>query len=211
MPIKLVLFDWDMTLAHTLAFKLKILRLAKKKYKISLLKTILKVRKLLGLGTHDVFKKIFGKNADLKKLMNEYKNAFKQYSFKIHFIGKQTIKDLKKQGYKVGIITNELKENIDYYLKKNKIKVDILISTDHFHPKPDPKTIFFAMKKLRAKKSETVYIGDHPNDILLGKKAGIKTIAIATPFHRKRKLRKYKPDLIVRSVKKVNENLLERI
>lgn len=211
MPIKLVLFDWDMTLANTLSFKFKILRLARKEYKLSILRTVWKIRKLLGLSAHEVFERIFGKNADLPRLMKEYKKAFRQYSSMIKFKGKQTIKDLKKHGYKVGIITNELKENVDYYLKKNKIKVDLLLSTDHFHPKPDPKTILYAMKKLKAKKLETVYIGDHPNDILLGKRAGVYTIGIRTALHRKRTLKKYRPDLIARSIKKVNKKLLDRL
>lgn len=211
MPIKLILFDWDMTLAKTLSFKVKLLRFAKKKYRFSLVKALFKIKKLLGYSTHKVLEEIFGKKVDKKTLIKEYKQIFKKYSHLIKFKGKPVLTDLKNQGYKVGIITNELKSNVDYYLKKNNAKVDIVLSTNEFFPKPDPKIIQYALKKLKAKKSETIYIGDHPNDILLGKRAGVFTIGLKTAFHRKRTLKKYQPDLIVRSIKKVNKNLLEKL
>lgn len=211
MSIKLILFDWDMTLANTLSFKLKLLRLAKKKYKISLLKAFFNIRKLLGMSVHQVFEEIFGKKADSKKLLIEYRKAFKQHCNMIKFKGKKTLNLLKKKGYKIGIITNELKSNLSFYLKRNNIKLDVILSTHDFAPKPNPKIINYVLKKFKVGKKEVVYIGDHPNDIILGKNAGINTIAISTAIHSKRSLKKHKPDLIVRNIKKINSDLLNKI
>ena len=52
-----------------------------------------------------------------------------------------------------------------------------LVCPDHLqNSKPSPEGILLACKKIGVDPKESVYIGDHPNDLIAGKNAGTKTI-----------------------------------
>jgi len=61
--------------------------------------------------------------------------------------------------------------------------------------KPDPEGIFFIMNAVGAKVSETVMIGDTYVDILAGKRAGVKTVAVTWGIPMEQRLLDLKPDL----------------
>ena len=73
--------------------------------------------------------------------------------------------------------------------------------TDEF--KPSPRGIEIALERLGAGSSNAVYIGDMAEDILAGKRAGVKTAAVLTGVHRKDKLAREKPDYMLGSVSEV--------
>ena len=52
-----------------------------------------------------------------------------------------------------------------------------LVCPDHLqNSKPSPEGILLACKKIGVDPKESVYVGDHPNDLIAGKNAGTKTI-----------------------------------
>ena len=55
--------------------------------------------------------------------------------------------------------------------------IKIIICPDHVKTsKPDPEGILLACNKLDIKPEETIYLGDHPNDLRAGLSAGAKII-----------------------------------
>ena len=91
---------------------------------------------------------------------------------------------LRKQGYKLGIITDG---NVE--VQRNKVGAltvkeffDCMIFSDEYgieKQKPDPLPYQKAMEKLEASANETVYIGDNPyKDFITARKLGIFTIRI---------------------------------
>lgn len=63
--------------------------------------------------------------------------------------------------------------------------------------KPDPEGIFLIMNTVGAKASETIMIGDTYVDILAGKRAGVKTVAVTWGIHIEKRLLDLEPDRIL--------------
>ncbi len=90
------------------------------------------------------------------------------------------IRGFKSQGYKIGIVSNSLKEIVDYKLKKYSIDdcVDsIVCNNDVENPKPSPEGLLKCMAELKVKPSRTFYVGDMESDVKAAKAANVKIIA----------------------------------
>ena len=124
----------------------------------------------------------------MKKLVDEMIKAYRKTSNEMIEMGlmpypnaKQTIEYLKKQGCKIGIVTSKMKDVASYHLKLTNLfeDVDVIIGyEDAENHKPHPDPILKALALLDAKKADTIYIGDHENDIKAAKKAGIESCAV---------------------------------
>lgn len=65
--------------------------------------------------------------------------------------------------------------------------------------KPAPDIILLALKKLQAVPEQTIMVGDTINDIIAARKAGIRVIAVKSPFGND-DLSSHNPDLILESL-----------
>ncbi len=110
----------------------------------------------------------------------------------------EAMKELKKRGYTVGILTNG-----PAYLQKSKIEngglmplIDFLmVSGDVGIHKPDKRLFEIAAERLNINCSECVYVGDHPvNDIAGATGAGMKAIRMNFGWFKDKDLR---PDVPV--------------
>ncbi|MBR2133938.1 MAG: HAD family hydrolase [Eubacterium sp.] len=93
---------------------------------------------------------------------------------------KKLLKELKKRGYIVGVITNG-----PSYLQNHKMDTSglrpycdiVVVSGDVGVHKPDPRLFTYTADKLGLKPEECCYVGDHPiNDIQGARDAGMMTI-----------------------------------
>jgi putative hydrolase of the HAD superfamily len=117
---------------------------------------------------------------------------------------------LRKQGYKLGIITDG---NVE--VQRNKVDAltvkeffDCMIFSDEYgieKQKPDPLPYQKAMEKLEASANETVYIGDNPyKDFITARKLGIFTIRIMRGQYKNIKLRKeYESDCQIQNLENI--------
>ena len=88
-------------------------------------------------------------------------------------------------------------------------RCSVLICPDDVtNAKPHPEPLLLACDRLSRIPDVSVYVGDHPRDIIAGKAAGMKTIAAAYGY-----LPEYPPvsdwgaDLIVYSVEQISHTL----
>ncbi len=119
-----------------------------------------------------------------EKFCNIYRQfALEQTKIKRHTLS--TLKILKKQKYKLGIITNTWhnKKHIEDILDELKIKnffEVIIISSDFGTFKPHPAIFKKALTKLKSKPSKTIFVGnDLEADIYGAKNVKMKTILIS--------------------------------
>jgi len=118
------------------------------------------------------------------------------------FVYDYVLADLKKK-YKLGVVSGNYRPTVRKALAVCGINryVKVAVSIDDCpYSKPSPEPLLFALKRLRSKPRESVYVGDHPDDILAGKAAGMKTIGIAANSFALKRLKSVKPDAIVRHI-----------
>jgi len=95
----------------------------------------------------------------------------------------EVLTELKKKGFKLGIITNTVtsrEENVRMALRNIDIEkyFDVIItSVDVGHEKPDERIFLTALRKVRVKPKEAVMVGNRISaDIVGGNRVGMKTI-----------------------------------
>ena len=182
--IKTILFDLDGTLINT---------------KQLITETVRKVFDELFGGTQmtdtEITSKFFG--PPLKVSFLEYVNqkeitnvieVYKKHNLVIHdkytkaFPGaKDTLKFLKNRGIKIGIVSSKMHDVVEKGLVLCELDeyVDLIVGLDDCDEhKPSPKPVLAALEKLESVGEETIYVGDHPNDIEAGARAGVLTCAV---------------------------------
>jgi pyrophosphatase PpaX len=112
----------------------------------------------------------------------------------------ETVEQLKKDGYKIGIVTTKARQTVEMGLKLARLKpfFDVVVTIDDVQKvKPDPEPIHKALHLLNADPSETLMVGDNHHDILAGKNAGTQTAGVAWTVKGREYLESYKPDYIL--------------
>lgn len=114
------------------------------------------------------------------------------------------LKSLKKD-YDLALLSNCSYKNILALLKGAKINKNffkfIIGYNNVKHSKPWPDEIFKA-EKLEHHKTEFI-VGDSIYDIIAGKRANIKTIAVLTGSYKRTLLKKQNPDYIINSIREL--------
>lgn len=107
-----------------------------------------------------------------------YKYMTKNIQFKQGF--KELMKFTKKNDIKLGILSNgSFLEKMERYIKLKiyRYKIKLVTSDIIGTEKPDPKSFRKILKMLKAKPSQTVFIGDTPStDIVGARRVGIMSI-----------------------------------
>ena len=116
----------------------------------------------------------------LHGIYGDYKNLEKNIKKNINLI-----KELKTNGWLIGIATNKSRIGLTNGLAKHHLSefFDITLSTDENIPKPNPAMAIKAMKDLGVQNKFSVIIGDTINDIGLGVNGGITSIGVTWGYN----------------------------
>ena len=124
----------------------------------------------------------------------------------IHIGVKEVVKELHRQGYKLGVVTSRINDSAIRGLKHFGLMEyfeSIIGADDTDIHKPDPTPAFMALKELGGKPEETLFVGDSPFDILCGKNAGITSVVVGWSALPMDMLLKYEPDYVVDSMEEL--------
>jgi len=199
--IKMVIFDFDGTIADTLPFSFqKFLEIAKL-FQIDDLTDRQIINEIRSKSYQELLQGSF-KKAWLKLPFIVYmiKNMQKELEKEIEKIKlfpgiKRVLGDLKKNGYKLAIISSNRKESIDKFIKYNNIDMfDFIHGKTDLFGKADYLEKF--VKDFKLKKSEVIYIGDEIRDVEACHKVGIKMIGVSWGLHTVEALKKNGVDYI---------------
>lgn len=91
--------------------------------------------------------------------------------------------ELKRLGLKLGAVSNASQDNTELVLKAFGLReyFEVILGKDYSYldgVKPNPYLVNKALKALNLKPEEVLLVGDSSNDVLAGKKAGIKTVNV---------------------------------
>jgi len=194
----ILIFDYDGVIVDSMPLVLEVLNKLGPKYGINL-STREDVENLFEKNVYDSLREL---GLDEHKLENlKEKLGLRLLLLQSHvklFKIKTVLKKLKKKN-KLFVITSNLSIVIKHNMKKNNIEFDDVIGAET--EKSKVKKIL-ALKELYPNE-EYYYIGDTSGDIVEGKEAYVKTIAVTWGYHKRDRLEKVKPDYIIDSPKEL--------
>lgn len=213
--IRAILFDLDGTLIDT------------KKRFYAVFKGLLEEFSLPSIDSVR-FRELYSKN-ELDKITAKIKHRFlpeflRRYQYfsvpsERPFRGvKETLRMLKKDGYKIGVVTGRISpfEKVLLELARHDLSqyVDVIVTKLSFADSYPVDNLLWkideiraAANKLKVKPSECLFVGDHLYDILSGKAVGALTVAVQTGGARKEVLRSAFPDVILADISQIGSYL----
>ena len=115
----------------------------------------------------------------------------------------KTLEILKNKGIKVSIVTRNCRLAVLKTSEKAGFIYDVLLTRDDVQKvKPDPQHLWDALNLLEADRESSIMVGDHPMDILAGKKAGMKTAAVLTT-KTEDDFKSVEPDIVLNNVSEI--------
>jgi phosphoglycolate phosphatase len=156
-------------------------------------------------------KRLNKKEIKLKECMDKMIFYMKKQKIKVELINGVTnlINRLEKE-HILGLVTGNLKSIAIKKLKQVKIYNYFKVGGFGSDAIKRPDLVKIAIKRAETKfnfKGEVFVIGDTPNDIIAGKEANVKTIAVSTGIFSKDELKKYNPDYIFEDLN--NKKIIE--
>ena len=118
----------------------------------------------------------------------------------------ETLEILKKERYKMAVITNKPYDFVEPILKDLNMSglFDLVLGADSLsQKKPHPMPLEYACKKFNISKDEALMVGDSKNDILAAKSAGIDIVAVSYGYNHQESLDIYNPDIIIDDFKEL--------
>lgn len=191
---KLILFDFDGTIANTIDVGVPIFNKLAKKHHFKRLNSLDELR--------NTTLNQFFKNHKISKIKLPF--YFREFlkelhnnmdSVKIYPGMKEVIKKLNKN-HKLGIVSANSKDNIKRFLKLSDI--EFCFDFVYNYPLVFGKSVVFKklLRKKKLRNNELVYIGDELRDIKASKKAGINIISVTWGFNNKERLEEEKPTFL---------------
>jgi HAD superfamily hydrolase (TIGR01662 family) len=117
-----------------------------------------------------------------------------------------TIAELHSKGYRLGIVTSGTYRRVSREIEQLGLEstFEALICNEHIkNKKPHPEGLEQAMQRLDCAAASCSYIGDAPEDIRMGKNAGMLTIAVQSAYPTSKRLRDEAPDIYLELIAEI--------
>jgi phosphoglycolate phosphatase len=195
--IKLVIFDFDGTLADTRKLIVEILRKHFATFNISFTTNLLKT---LGNSPLRDYLSIAGIKKDLvnsvaKAIENDFVNEYERINLAKNFYSVKEIYCRKV------IVSNNVTEFIERILEKIEVNFfDGVYGADHFTDKIH--AIRNLCKKYKLSPKEIIYVGDKDEDVLVAREIGCYSVIVCNKiaWSSKEEVEKMKPDFMIKDL-----------
>ncbi len=200
---KLIVFDFDGTIADTLRILIKIINRLADEFAYNKIR-MHDLHYIKSMRTRDILAYL---NIPMLKLPFIIRRIRMEMNKEIPMLKpsvniKPTLEALNDEGYRIGILTTNASSNVRTFLRNNDLELfDFIRSTHHLLAK------HLILKKIKRSycyhhnsnlsQSMIFYVGDEVRDIEAGKKAGVKTIAVSWGFNSRDALLAESPDYII--------------
>ena len=200
--IKGIVFDFDGTIVDSTNMVFKVLNDALKKRSLPTIEIEL-LGRMSGLPVGDIVNtKTYISESTAKEIEKDVFDAYSVFcrtSCQLLPQVENTLKTLKSKQIKIGLLTATPSKSLQAVAEKFSLNdyFDIILAKGDAKNKPDPEGLEKIITEFGIEKDECLYVGDSPIDILTGKAAGIKTIAVTTGLATIQQLKEAKPDNII--------------
>ena len=203
-PIRYILFDFDGTLADTIDLAVNIYNRIAPEYDREPLKE--EDKKIIAAGRPQDLLKQFGMSPQkLGVIMLRIKKEIHELMPELQpFDGiPQAVRDIKKRGYRLAIITSNSRSNVNLFLKHNGMdqNFEFVYSGKSIFGKDKVFKRMFRKKNISP--AQAIYIGDETRDIEACKKVGIPIISVTWGMNNKEILSTLNPDQMAHSPQEI--------
>lgn len=211
--MRLVIFDLDGTLVDAYPAIISSFNHAMRALKLPPQKNLI-IRRAVGWGDKNLLEPFVGRRLATRALSIYRKDHKISLKKKTRFLpGAQAlIGELKRQGYLLALASNRPTKFSHIILEHLRIAeyFDYILCGDKVvKGKPHPEILRRILKKLSVRPQEAVYVGDMTIDVVAGKRAGIKTIAVATGSNTRKELSRLKPYRVIPRITQVTNILTQ--
>jgi phosphoglycolate phosphatase len=175
-----------------------------------------KIKDAIGASLKGMISKLFEEDKDkISQALDMFKVIYKK-----HIVDNTipynrivtVLEQLKKSGIMIGVLSNKPSElvRIPLYHFNLSYLMDFIYGGDSFDErKPSGVPIKRIINYFEVKPENAIIIGDSPIDILAGKDAKIKTMAVTYGYSNEKELKRFNPDFIVNFPLEILEKLSE--
>ena len=184
--IKLVIFDFDGTLADTKENIILTFQMTMKELGVEI-KSRQECAATIGLTLEDAFKVLYPGMAAEKYILlrDTYRRIFKE-NRKILVPGlfpevMETLEELRRRGYLMSIASSRQSPSLHSFLEDMKIAhfFEYAVGGDNVeHPKPAPDAVLQILRHYNLSAEEAFVVGDMPFDINMATNAGVKSCGV---------------------------------
>jgi len=206
--IKGVVFDFDGTLVDSMKIILEALNEALNKRDLPTIKPDL-LGRMAGRPISEIINaEMHVPENTLKAIEEDVVKAYMEYcsvSCQLLPNVENTLKVLKSKHLRLGLLTTTSRAPLETVLKKLSIGnyFDIMLAKDDAKNKPNPEGLEQIIAEFGIGKDECLYVGDSPIDVLTGKAAGVRTIAITTGITTMEQLKENTPDSVINNLEQL--------
>jgi len=115
----------------------------------------------------------------------------------------KTIFELKRKGYHLGIVSSGTECRVVREINElglENVFETVVCNEQMANKKPHPEGLETAMQSLGCSREESCYVGDSPEDIEMGKRAGLLTVGVRSAYPTNWRLERSKPDIFIQSL-----------
>ena len=126
---------------------------------------------------------------------------------------KETIGALHEKGYRLGVVSSGSQCRVTREVEELGLArlFDVVVCSEQMqNKKTHPEGLELALRSLERRRDEACYIGDSPEDIEMGKRAGTMTIGVRSTYPTNWRLKENKPDLYLESFSELQSHFLMR-
>jgi len=199
--IRGIIFDFDGTLIDSYGAIGESLNHARAAFSLEPV-SLEEVKKMVGHGLEQLIEQSIGADrvADGVRLFREkYDTICREQTTLLPQV-KETIEELDRRGYQMGIATNKpsfFARPILNALEMDHLFEEVVGPNDVQNPKPDPEMLEMVMMRIGLGPEEVVYIGDMPIDVEAARSAGLPIYAVATGSAGRQELLDARPDRLL--------------
>lgn len=198
MTAKVVLFDFDGTIADTYQAIVKITNQLSSEFGYKALNSE-ELLLLKNLSSREIVKRTEISLFKIPFLVRRVRAELSKEIADLKPISNiaQILFELKNRGYILGIVTSNVQENVEIFLAKNNLNslfTYIYSSTSIFGKH---RLISQIIKQNKLNRFDVIYVGDETRDIRAARKSQIGAIAVTWGFNSAAILKEYQPDFLV--------------
>ena len=121
----------------------------------------------------------------------------------------ETLTQLRQKGYRMGVVSSGNDCRVNREIEELGLAgfFEVVICHEQIgNRKPHPEGLETAMRSLGCVPTEVAYVGDTPEDIEMGKGAGVFTIGVRSDYPTSWKLEGSRPDILVESLTELTDH-----